>query len=189
MRWDSLFDDLEAQLERGRDEDESALRADEERLRLRRLTLRDRMRAASRNGEVVVLRVASGAVLRVQPSAFGADWVCGELMSGSVPESVIVPLRAVQSISLHPVAAATATTSVPADHSDRFGLAVVLGDLCRRRVDVRVTTTAGELHGTIDRVGADHLDLAVHEPGVARRAAEVRSVELVAFEAIVAVVC
>jgi hypothetical protein len=190
MRWDSLFDDLEAQLEKEQREEDAALRADEERLRLRKLTLRDRIRAASRNGEVLVILLANGVALRVQPSAFGADWLCGDLLEGAARTTAIVPLRAVQSFSI-PASAAVPLTlpSARPDHSDRFGLAIVLGDLSRRRAEVRISTALGELAGTIDRVGADHLDLAVHEPDVARRASAVRRVDIVPFSAILSVFC
>jgi hypothetical protein len=40
------------------------------------------------------------------------------------------------------------------------------------------------LAGTIDRAGADHLDLAVHEPGTARRASEVTGHRIVLFDAV-----
>lgn len=61
----------------------------------------------------------------------------------------------------------------------RMPLTIVLRDLARQRTPVTVVATSARLHGTIDRVGVDHLDLAVHEPGAARRAAAVRGIELV----------
>jgi hypothetical protein len=74
------------------------------------------------------------------------------------------------------VQAAASTTGEQVDGSvvgsslaARLGLAFVLRDLCRRRTPVRVSTIAEQLHGTIDRVGRDHLDLAEHDPDVARR--------------------
>ena len=43
MRWDNLFDDLEAQLEYEADAERDELLAEDERLRLGRLSLRDRL--------------------------------------------------------------------------------------------------------------------------------------------------
>jgi len=56
----------------------------------------------------------------------------------------------------------------------------VLRDLCRRRA-VDLVLAAGEVHGTIDRVGRDHVDIAVHERGEARRPGAVREVRIVPF--------
>jgi len=50
MRWDSLFDDLESQLEQELGAEEGDLLAEEERLRLGRLTLRDRLVAMTGPG-------------------------------------------------------------------------------------------------------------------------------------------
>ena len=52
---------------------------------------------------------------------------------------------------------------------------------------VEVTTADGILVGTIDRVGRDHLDLAVHEAGTARRESAVRDVLMLPIERIVIV--
>ena len=51
MRWDLLFDDLESQLDQEQRDEERALALEEERLRLARLTLRDRLTALSRADE------------------------------------------------------------------------------------------------------------------------------------------
>jgi hypothetical protein len=45
MRWDNLFDDLESQLEQELSAEEIDLQAEEERLRLARLGIRDRLRS------------------------------------------------------------------------------------------------------------------------------------------------
>ena len=45
MRWDNLFDDLESQLEQELTAEEVDLQAEEERLRLARLGIRDRLRS------------------------------------------------------------------------------------------------------------------------------------------------
>ena len=59
--------------------------------------------------------------------------------------------------------------------SERLGLASVVRAWARQRSVVRVLRVgAGPLDGTIDAVGADHLDLAEHDPGEPRRAEAVR---------------
>jgi hypothetical protein len=63
----------------------------------------------------------------------------------------------------------------------------VLRDLARRRVPVTLQLASGALEGTIDRVGRDFLDLAVHDLDRARRSAAVRAIDVVALSALVAV--
>jgi hypothetical protein len=72
--------------------------------------------------------------------------------------------------------------------SARLGLAFVLRDLCRRRGAVDVSTASEErLHGTIDKVGRDHLDLAEHEAGVPRRSAAVGRIRILPFDGLLLV--
>ena len=69
--------------------------------------------------------------------------------------------------------------------ADRLTLGFVLRDLVRRRASVAVHLASGRaLTGTIDRAGADHLDLALHEPGSPRRADAVTGHRIVPFAAI-----
>ena len=64
MRWDLLFDDLESQLDHEQREEERALALEEERLRLGRLTLRDRLAAMAKEAGDGSLRVHQGGTPR-----------------------------------------------------------------------------------------------------------------------------
>ncbi|HWH96821.1 MAG TPA: hypothetical protein VNS80_00500 [Pseudolysinimonas sp.] len=187
MRWQNLFDDLESQLESELGAEDVDLLAEEERLRLGRLSLRDRIRAlhdaAPASPLGVTLRGGDRVTLVI--AAVGRDWLAGELDAG-ILRSAIVPFAAVA--TLDPVGAqivsslrADATPEPPTALSARLGLAFVLRDLCRRRAAVEVHVGAGQLHGTIDRVGRDHLDLAEHPSGEPRRTAAVARIRIVAF--------
>jgi hypothetical protein len=64
----------------------------------------------------------------------------------------------------------------------------VLRGLARRRVPVHVSTRQGDdLHGTIDRAAADHLDLAAHDPGQARFEGAVNGFRIIPFSSLIAV--
>jgi hypothetical protein len=187
MRWDNLFDDLEGQLEQELSADELDERAEEERLRLGRLSLRERILALHAADDSVALGfvLTSGEVLAVRPTSFGRDWFAAELEEGTHRRSVcIVPLAAVGALLLdrgqvEPSLAEVESASGAASLSARLTLPFVLRDLCRRRASVTLRTPAGDAHGTIDRVGRDHLDLAVHEPGSARRQSSVTQLRVV----------
>jgi hypothetical protein len=196
MRWDDLFDDLESQLEQELGAEEADVGAEEERLRLGRLAMRDRLLAMTRPGEGAAehLRLAlrDGAIVTVAVGSVGRDWLVGELI-GARRGSCVVPLTAVSGLLPTPEqlarsVAADAANEPAVSLSARLGLAFVLRDLCRRRAAVEVSTVSGErLHGTVDRVGRDHLDLAEHEPGVPRRAASVDRIRILPFGEVVLV--
>ena len=70
----------------------------------------------------------------------------------------------------------------------RMGFGFVLRDLVRRRIPVTLHLAGGRtLDGTIDRAGADHLDVALHEPGAPRRAENVTGYRIVPFTGVLAV--
>ena len=76
MRWDLLFDDLESQLDQEQRDEERALALEEERLRLGRLTLRDRLTSMARIGPDdgsagIRIELRDGQVLDTRPLAFG----------------------------------------------------------------------------------------------------------------------
>lgn len=185
MRWDNLFDDLEGQLEQELSAEEVDVRAEEERLRLGRLSLRDRIVAVvedeGRDAESSIrIILTNGTPLTVRPQTFGRDWFSAGVLDGSTSKvQVIVPMAAIASVVFTRAQAAASLTATPSELSQtslpaRLTLSFVLRDLCRRRSAVELSTVIGSLHGTIDRVGRDHIDLAVHEAGEARRESAVR---------------
>lgn len=191
MRWDSLFDDLEAQLDVERAADDAALRVDEERQRRNRIELRDRLALLVRDSVPFIARLTTGTSFRCVASGQGADWLSGEIQGGGARRAFVLPFAGIAGIQ---VSASTAVESssgrAPStDSIGRFGLAMVLRDLARRRAPVEIVTHGGSVRGTIDLVAGDHLDLALHEVGVPRRNSEVRGVELVPLAAIVLVTC
>lgn len=192
MRWDDLFDDLEGQLEHELSAEEVDLRGEEERLRLGRLALRDRI-IAIRGSEPkhspwsIRLRLTSGGYIDVRPDTVGRDWFSADLVGDGVRRSqCIVPLVAISGILLTRSQVAQSLAGPDPELRDRglsgrLTLGFVLRDLCRRRTSVELDLLDETVAGTIDRVGRDHLDLAVHEPGSARRESAVSQYRLVPF--------
>jgi hypothetical protein len=191
VRWDELFADIESQLEQELDAERLDLAAEEERLRLGRLTLRDRLEAMAHAHDTVALMLADGESVEARIDSTGRDWIAGESRVGGGVRALVVPTSAV--IAVLPTGdqlerGLRAPGSAPvSDLAARLGLAFVLRDLCRRRIVVDLRTVVGTHHGTIDRVGRDHLDLAEHELGEPRRQRVVRRVRVVPFAAILSV--
>ncbi len=190
MRWDNLFDDLEGQLEQELSAEELDVRAEEERLRLGRLSLRDRIVAVHEAQGVdavggIHLFLSNGDPLSVRPLTFGRDWFSAELLDGASRRSqAVIPMASIGSVVFTRQQSAVSLGATPSELSQtslpaRLTLSFVLRDLCRRRSSVEVLTPLGVVHGTIDRVGRDHVDVAVHEPGEARRDSAVRQVRAV----------
>jgi hypothetical protein len=196
MRWDNLFDDLESQLEHEISAEELDLGAEEERLRIGRLTIRDRLEAVH-DSDVsaprgIPVTLANELRLVLRPVTFGRDWFSADIIDDSSRRAqCIVPFSALVGVSLSPPqVAASVRATAKVDHpslSSRLSLSFVLRDLCRRRRALSVVLPAGEWHGTIDRVGREHIDLAVHEPGSARRDSAVLEYRVIPLDRIVLV--
>jgi hypothetical protein len=177
MRWDNLFDDLEGQLEQELGAEETDLRAEEERLRLGRLSIRDRLFAlgTERDDGPVRVSLVNGSTLDLRPRTFGRDWISGDVVDQTVRGAqFILPLDAIAGLLLTRSQVSNSLEELAVTESERglsrrLGLAFVLRDLCRRRQSVELVMSEGVISGTIDRVGRDHLDLAVHEAGTVRR--------------------
>ena len=195
MLWDRLFEDLEGQLDSEWEAERAVLDAESERLRIARLELRMRLRILAGAESDLTLDLVDGRRIPVTLQTLGADWVAvtsrgtGDVRSAM--SSLLLPLHAIAGISTdHGMILASLDEPVSADPSlrERITLGFVLRDLARRRIPVQVSTRPGDdLHGTIDRAAADHLDLALHDPGEARLAAAVRSFRMIPFSALVTV--
>jgi hypothetical protein len=179
MRWDNLFDDLEGQLEQELTAEEVDLQAEEERLRLGRLSMRDRiisLHEAEGRGSGYTFRIVlvNGQAVDVRPTTFGRDWFAADIIAPGIQSQCIVPLVGIASLGFTREQIAVSMDAVPGETSGRslaarLSLPFVLRDLCRRRSGLELLTITGSLYGTIDRVGRDHLDLALHERDAARR--------------------
>ena len=175
MRWDRLFDDLEAQASAEWEAERAALASESERVRLSRVSLRDRL---------LVLRDAQAQV-RVQLSggAVGAEWLAVDRGPSSVS---IVPLGGLTGLRMaHADLLHSASGRVGQALRERMDLGFVLRDLARRRVPVLVELVADDaLTGTVDRAGADHFDLAIHDLDVPRHPSAVTGFRMVPFGAL-----
>lgn len=186
MRFDDLFDDLESQLEAELGAHERDALAEEERFRVGRLEVRDRLALAPRTLD---LRLRTGERLRIERLALGKDWLSGTIRDGGEADAgCIVPLRSIVGVRLDDDAVLRSLSVPPTPPAsrplaERLSLGYALRDLARRRARVELHCPS-PLHGTIDRVARDHLDLAMHEPGTSRHPRSVVGVELVPFAAI-----
>ena len=190
MRWDRFFDDLEDQLASEWEAERAALDTEAERLRLSRVQLSERLTLlAAREGAsptVASFDLADGTTVRASVTGVGADWVALALADGP-GGAVVVPFASMGAIGLpHADLLRTARPAPPRSPlAERLTFGFVLRDLVRRRAGVAVHLVSGRvLTGTIDRAGADHLDLAVHDQGAPRRADAVSGYRLVPFAAI-----
>ena len=191
MRWDNLFDDLESQLERESSADELEERAEVERLRIGRLSMRDRIVALAQDAAAPVSRtlrvhLTTGELMYLRPSSFGRDWFAAEIEGAKTQQTCVVPFIGIAHLALDRADLQESLGVAPGQTSQgslaaRLSLPFVLRDLCRRRLSVELSCLSGSHFGTIDRVGRDHLDLAVHERGEVRRESLVSGYRVIAL--------
>jgi hypothetical protein len=200
LRWENLFDDLEGQWETARLAEERDQRAEEERVRVARTVLRDRLRAltASDPPRPLRLSLSDGTRIDLRAKVLGRDWLSGDLVvpgearTAREEHACILPLASVHALALDrdQVRSSLAPVSELAPERgivDRIGLPFVLRDLCRRRARVELRLHGTVVGGTLDRVARDHVDVAVHESGTPRRESAVTGYRVVPLAGIVLV--
>lgn len=188
MRWEQLFTDLDARFDDLADAAMMAELADRQRMAAGALHLTSRLGGAV--GQQARFRTSSGVVVTGALRRVGPNWV---LLSEGPGRETLVNLAVVTVVE-----GLTSATAAPmAGISLRLDLRHMLRGVARDRSPVAVIVPGSaapgadgagtEITGTIDRIGADFLELAVHAPWEPRRAASVRSVVAIPFTAVVLV--
>jgi hypothetical protein len=171
VRWNELFADLEAQAEAWQVADRDAEVAELTRLETSQLRLASRLGAAV--GASVRIRCLGGAMLSGRIGGAGPGWL---LLDEGAGREALLPVAAVTSVAGLGRLSGSAGAGGPAVDVTP-GLGSVLRAVARDRSVLRVDLTDSTvLDGTVDRVGADYVELAVHAAGEPRRRAEVREV-------------
>jgi len=181
VRWDRLFADLDAQLGAADAAELAGEVTDRTRREVARLYLADRARPAV-GAQLTIGVGAAGSVSGRLARSGPGWWLLGT--AGGIDQLVSTD-------AMTWVAGLPALAADPAAQSaveGRLGLPYALRGIARDRSAVTVMMRdATTCTGTIDRVGADFLDLAEHAPGEPRRPGVVRSARTIALSAIAVV--
>lgn len=196
MRWDRLFADLEARFDELADAEAAAESADRERVAIGAVSAIQRL-SGSIDRQIRV-RLAGGVSVGGVLRTVGPDWL---LLTEGQGRDCLVALAAVNAVEGLTASTGPEMTSL----AQRLDLRRALRGLARDRSPVAVAMSgwaggsagsgagaygpigSAELTGTIDRVGADFVEVAVHAAWEPRRAGTVRSVALVPLAGIVLV--
>jgi hypothetical protein len=178
VRWDALFRDLEAQLAAAEQAEHDAEVADRTRREGATLGLVDRARGGV-GSRLSVRLMGAGSVDGVLLEV-GADWL---LVDEGAGREALLARPAVLSL-----AGLTAWSSAPGSGGQvflRLGLGSALRGIARDRSGVSAWLVDGSVvAGTVERVGADFLELSTHGPGEPRRRDAVTAVRTVPFAAL-----
>lgn len=187
MRWEQLFGDLAARFDDLADADLMAEMADRQRVAAGTISMVERIAGAL--GRPIRLRTVAGITVTGTLRRVGPDWL---LLQEGPGREVVLALRATTIVEGLSAATGVAMTGV----ERRLNLRHALRGLARDRSPIALVVSGGvgepaalytEVTGTIDRIGADFLEMALHAPWEPRRTASVRSIVLVPLEAIVLV--
>ena len=181
MRWQQLFADLQAQFEAEEAAAEQAESASRVRAEVGAVGIADRLRGAL--GLPVALACGGAGVVTGTLVEVGADWL---LVEDDGARQCLVALAAVRSVS-----GLSRRTAVPENVGPvrgQLNLRRALRGLARDRSAVQIVLDdGGVLSGTLDRVGADYVELAEHPGDLPRRAEVVQGVRAVVISRIAVV--
>lgn len=182
MRWSELFDDLEAQLAAQEVAERRGEVAEHTRASLGRVSLAERLLADREAHVRVSLRgalVLQGVLVEV-----ASEWLLLQDERPRAGEVLVV------TTSLLSVQGLTGRSDRGRAHrvERSLDLRQALRALSRDRAVVRIRDLEGGVTlGTIDRVGADHLDVSTHPDDLPRRSRDVHAVVTVPYPALVCV--
>ncbi|APX34687.1 hypothetical protein BH708_06490 [Brachybacterium sp. P6-10-X1] len=151
MRFERIFEDLEARFAHHEREEMRAVSEDLARAERAQLSLADRLRGAG--GSPLALHLGTALRLEGTVEDVGEGWVSLHEEGGR--RRTVVPLPAIALLEGLPVRAR------PAEETRRstLGLGSVLRSIARDRSVVRLETTAGGIMGRLAAVGADAVDV------------------------------
>lgn len=181
MRWCALFDDLEAQAA-ALEQAERAAEVDERtRGEVGRLGLLDRARAAV--DTPLRLRMSGGLAVIGQLRRVAPEWWLVDEEGGRECVVATAHLLSVRGVGRYSAVPGTASVV-----ESRIGLRQVLRGIARDRSAVQLHLVDGStVAATIDRAGADFVEVATHPPAEPRRVREVHDVEVLPLRAVAAV--
>jgi hypothetical protein len=181
MRWQQLFADLQGQFDAQETAAERAQWASRARAEIGAVALVDRLRGAQ--GSVVSLSCRGVGPVAGRLDDVGVDWV---LLEDEQLRTSLVALAAVRTVG--GLSRRTAVAEETGHVRRQLDLRRALRALARDRATVQVVLDDGiVLTGTLDRVGADYLELAEHPADQPRRAEAVRGVRAVVIGSIAVV--
>lgn len=181
MRWDALFEDMEAQLAAGQQLGLESEISERVRVEHAAIELADRLRGAV--GTPITVQLRSAMQVHGVLTHAASEWLV-------LQEGVHQWLLPYASVTCYQGLGRLAVAE-PSRVTRTLGLASALRGLSRDRQELTVHLFAGgpdlsTRSGVIDRVGRDYFDLAVTMPGEARRAGSVSMVTAVPFRALAA---
>ena len=176
MRWDALFADLESQFEALQEGDLYGEVADRVRAEVGKITVLDRLRGAV--DTVVRVELIDADPVHGTLTRVGKDCL---LIETERYEEWLIPVAALVAVHRLGPWAEPAVGAV----EGKLGLAHLLRGIARDRSPVTLFCSGGgPVTGTIDRVGADFLELAEHALDAPRRRSEVYNQRLVPTQAL-----
>ena len=181
MRWQQLFDDLGSQFDAQEAAAERAESASRARAEMGAVRLAERLAGAL--GFPVGLGVQGAGQVAGVLSGIGPDWV---LLEDGQGREQVVALAAVRTVA--GLGRRTAAPEPAGAVRARPDLRRALRGLARDRSPVQlVLDDGGTLTGTLDRVGSDFVELAVHPSDEPRRRESVQDVRAVVIGAVAVV--